>query len=663
MASPTILGGDTDAAIKFLQQFRPSGPWTLSYSGPGLPTRTFAVDEVDEARAWIDKHQGVHNLYFTIAETTHPVSKKPTKADIKQSRWLWAEGDPQKSVAERPGILARFRSADPKPTCIIDSGGGYWGFWELDEVISPAETERLNKGLRDQFGGDHVFNCDRIARLPGTVNLPDEKKRAKGQRPRVARATSLNGDHRRYTTAQIENLTADRAPADDDDGLAGSSPHKAKDESRSGIGWHIALRLARSGERDIQPFWDELRDDPDVGSWSDDKRQVERTWERAVQAVEAEEAARATAFDTEPNEDGTQARLGEPGKAKAETSLAYFDGDDAKPELANDYLVKGVLGRGSLAVVYGDSAAGKTFLVLRMVYCTAAGAAFFGRRTRPGAIVYIAAEAGGTIKNRVVAVRDTFPLQSLPVRVITSKINLYAGTVDLKRIIGFVKATEADFGVPVVAIVIDTLARAIPGANENASDDMGLAIGRMDSLREATGAAVVLVHHSGKDASKGARGWSGLRAAVDHEIEVTRHGDIRYADLGSKQRDAKDSNLVSFELEVVQLGEDDDGEQVTTCVVKELNDHAPPPAAKGKKRSRSHQAVIDTLEELRRSHGDDVTYDKLIDACTKPGVVSDAEKPDSKRRAARRAFQELEDENFVYRHGDIVSPHPDMDDD
>ena len=71
-------------------------------------------------------------------------------------------------------------------------------------------------------------------------------------------------------------------------------------------------------------------------------------------------------------------------------------------------------------------------------------------------------------------------------------------------------------------VVIDTLARALAGGNENAPEDMGALIGNAKRIQEATGAAVLFVHHSGKDTSRGSRGHSSLKGAADLEIEVTR---------------------------------------------------------------------------------------------------------------------------------------------
>ena len=118
-------------------------------------------------------------------------------------------------------------------------------------------------------------------------------------------------------------------------------------------------------------------------------------------------------------------------------------------------------------------------------------------------------------------------------------------------------------------MVIDTLAQAMAGGDENSAVDMGRALTACKRVHKVTGATVVLVHHSGKDAAKGARGWSGLRAAADAKMEVVRKGDVRHLRV-SKQKDGDDSGTYPFKLDVINLGVDDDLASITSCVVRHL---------------------------------------------------------------------------------------------
>ena len=114
---------------------------------------------------------------------------------------------------------------------------------------------------------------------------------------------------------------------------------------------------------------------------------------------------------------------------------------------------------------------------------------------------------------------------------------------------------------------LDTLNAAAPGIDENASRDMGIVLEASRELQAMTGGLVTSVHHAGKDATKGLRGHSSLNAALDAVIEVTRDGDRREWK-ASKVKDGADGEAHPFRLEVVHLAPDEDGEPVSSCVVR-----------------------------------------------------------------------------------------------
>jgi hypothetical protein len=117
-------------------------------------------------------------------------------------------------------------------------------------------------------------------------------------------------------------------------------------------------------------------------------------------------------------------------------------------------------------------------------------------------------------------------------------------------------------------VFIDTLSRAAAGADENSSEAMGVLIANTSRLQQLIGGVVVLVHHTGKDASRGLRGHSSLLAALDTAIEVQRNKAARGWQL-VKSKEGEDGREHGFQLERVTLGVDDDGEPITSCVVVE----------------------------------------------------------------------------------------------
>lgn len=200
---------DPAPAIDFLRKLRPAGPWLLiaiAVDQLGIDGRTLVDD--DGVAAFLRAHPK-RNVYFSLNPTTRPLAKKPERVDIAQIEYLHVDLDPRPDldsktdeqrarhfVEERVRILKRLDeppSPIPGPTAIIFSGGGYQGLWgladplaiagETDEqrIASAEDAKRYNLQLEWAFGGDHCHNVDRILRLPGTLNFPDEKKRAKGR--------------------------------------------------------------------------------------------------------------------------------------------------------------------------------------------------------------------------------------------------------------------------------------------------------------------------------------------------------------------------------------------------------------------------------------------------------------------------------------------------
>lgn len=225
--------------------------------------------------------------------------------------------------------------------------------------------------------------------------------------------------------------------------------------------------------------------------------------------------------------------------------------------------IKGVLPRAELVVLYGPSGSGKSFLAFDIAAAISTGSQWYGRRVARGLVVYVVAEGATGFLNRLKAYAKMHA-GSLPgMRIVADAPNF------LREADSLLLATEIQASGGADLVVIDTLAACSPGADENAAKDMGSVIEHCKQLHKATGATVLLIHHSGKDESKGARGWSGLRAAVDAEIEVSRYAEHRTA-LVKKMKGGEDGAEFGFKLVVVEIGVDVDGDAVTSCVVEPL---------------------------------------------------------------------------------------------
>jgi hypothetical protein len=250
----------------------------------------------------------------------------------------------------------------------------------------------------------------------------------------------------------------------------------------------------------------------------------------------------------------------------------YFDcihhDDISDTEGAFDF-VEDVLSDGCASVIYGASNSGKTFFAIDLAAHVATGREWQGKEVEQGAVIYIALEGRTGAMNRIKAMRSRGILpKGAPFFLCFSPVNLLDPTHPeaIKRTI---ESVTESAGLPVRIVIIDTLARAMAGGDENSGKDMGEAVKTIDAARQATGAHVCIIHHCGKDVAKGARGHSSLRAAIDTEIEVIHpEGDIYRTASVVKQRDLATIPPLVFSLEPVEVGINRRGKPITSCVVK-----------------------------------------------------------------------------------------------
>ena len=197
-------------------------------------------------------------------------------------------------------------------------------------------------------------------------------------------------------------------------------------------------------------------------------------------------------------------------------------------------------------------------MALDQAYHVAAGLDWMGRKVHAGPVLYLAYEGRGGMVKRAKALRQKYGTKDVPLYIVGAAFNLRekAGRVDLGGVIAQLPAKP-------VLIVIDTFARALMGGDENSAQDVGAFNAAVAALIESTGACVMIVHHSGKDKSKGARGSSALLGAIDTEIEVDG-GNV----MARKQRDIEIAEPIGFKLVPLVVGIDEDCDEVTSCVVE-----------------------------------------------------------------------------------------------
>ena len=229
------------------------------------------------------------------------------------------------------------------------------------------------------------------------------------------------------------------------------------------------------------------------------------------------------------------------------------------------YVVKGLIPRPGLTVVWGPPKCGKSFFVADMAIHVAIGWEYRGHRVQQGPVVYLALEGSAGFVARLEAFRIRFvgmidPSAVVPFHLIANRLDLVQDHVQLIRDI------EAQIGSKMpVMIVIDTLNRSLTGS-ESSDQDMGAYIKAADALKDAFGAAVVIVHHCGVDGTR-PRGHTSLGGAVDAQIAVKRDTTGIITSKVEWMKDGPEGDEIYSRLEPIEVGIDRDGDPIISCVI------------------------------------------------------------------------------------------------
>ena len=306
-------------------------------------------------------------------------------------------------------------------------------------------------------------------------------------------------------------------------------------------------------------------------------------------------------------------------------------------------LVKGLLPATGMAMVFGSSGSGKSFLTIDLAMAIARGAQWRGLRTREGKVVYVVAEGAGGFRKRLKAYAKHHSIDLDSVTGVFGVVPHAPNLLAVADVDALVRDLEP-FG-NVDLVIIDTLAQTAPGGDENSSEDMGLLLRHCRRLQEVTEGLVVLVHHSGKDTSKGARGWSGLKGAMDAMLEVSRieGSDLRKVRV-EKAKDDADGTEWPFTLDVVQLGVDEDLDAISSCVVTW--------------ETQSHSATAFCVPKIVVFGADSFFTASCgarrvrLDAWRREAYRRQTGTPDACRKAFNRARREMRDAGVLLEHGD-----------
>lgn len=245
--------------------------------------------------------------------------------------------------------------------------------------------------------------------------------------------------------------------------------------------------------------------------------------------------------------------------AKREFPIIRPNEWSAQPPI--QWLVKRLIAKSELAVMYGPSGSGKTFLALDLAYSVARGSPFGSFKTKQAQVVYLGMEGYGGLRKRNLAYLKAkglefasgIPLGTVPIQVPFENVERF------KRLLAAVLKEFPALGL----IVVDTYSKAMAGLDENSAKDVNRVLTFLESFVNKTGISVMLIHHTGKETTKGMRGSSAFHAGVSTVIEV---GAKKFK--LTKQKDGPLGQEFPFILPTVPLGQDDDGETIDSCVVE-----------------------------------------------------------------------------------------------
>ena len=306
------------------------------------------------------------------------------------------------------------------------------------------------------------------------------------------------------------------------------------------------------------------------------------------------------------------------------------------------WLIKGVLPRANFGVFYGASGSGKSFFVFNLVAAIARGIAWRGHKTTKARVLWIAAEGQEDMRKRVhgYCMAEGIKPEELDMKFISDAPNLRE-LADVKALVKQIKK-HGEFDL----IVIDTLAQVMPGGNENSGEDMGMVMGHCKEITRHTGAMVSPVHHSGKDESRGARGWSGLRAACDFEFEVIRADEDRVATV-TKMKGGADGAEYGFRLQTLVVGQDEDGDDETTCVVEFTDSSRASVAASNGPGGNNQKLILDKAKGMIDLAGAGVTFNEIVSVVWPLYPRGDETKRDQRKTNVGRDLRALISSGFL----------------
>lgn len=327
-----------------------------------------------------------------------------------------------------------------------------------------------------------------------------------------------------------------------------------------------------------------------------------------------------------------------------------------------EWLLEGMIPESTTTTIYGPPRNLKSFVALAWSLSIAYGLPWAGRPVKQGAVIYLAAEGAAGMKKRVKAWRKAAGMEeeSAPFALLPTAVNMVKPEEgEVEALIAAIQDYGRQCRAPVKLLVIDTLARCFAGGDEDRAGEMGAFVRSVDHIREQTGAAILIVHHSGKDKERGPRGSSSLFGAMDAAFECDRDPAGSLVTVRTtKQKDAEEAAPLVLKTAAVEWHED--GEPEGSIILEPTDEVAAKKRGRAPVPPSAQVAMTILVDTITRSggnppHGTDAHIPRNVRVVSVAAwreahysrTVGEDGKQDTKRKAFTRAVDALQRAGLV----------------
>jgi len=527
---------------------------------------------IEEATAYAASVNGRgENVYVGVnpRRGTSDRKRAASDADVEIAIYHFADLDQFESVE-----AARMRSGLSASAVVITGtipNTRVHLYWLLDEPVAnmQAWTER-QRAIAAFLGGDAVINPSRIMRLGGTVNFPPPHKVQRGYKvERSTVKTDFADERPPVSVEQIMQAFPGSATPSFASVPAGATTLSAMrrtqvgdllDACRTADQWHnnmirLVAHLAGKERSDAEILG--LAAAITLPGFT-----VDQTTHEMHSALKS---ARVKWDIPEPVDDVEKE---EQSRTDSEGCFEILDMDELEALPPPTWLVHELVADHGLTVVYGDPGAGKSFVAIDMALRLSYGMDWHGINTLPTGVLYIAGEGARGLGKRIKGWRREHAMEGVdaPFLLLPVAVQLLEPKERAKLLRTITQAMQR-CGFHVGLIVVDTVSRALAGADENGQEAMSMFVSACGEIQQFIGGAVLAVHHSGKDKERGMRGSTVLLGGCDASIKVTKSEETVTIKT-EKQKDAEQAQPIYMTMKKVEWAAGFEEPQSTLVPVK-----------------------------------------------------------------------------------------------